>query len=75
MEVSVLSQHQCQPREGHLAAVYQVFWNIKCNLKEISGMIVFDFKIQDIDDKLFHSSDKSVWEEFYPDAEEAIPGN
>ena len=28
-EVSVLSQHQCQPREGHLAAFYRVFWYLK----------------------------------------------
>ena len=28
-EVSVLSQHQCQPREGHLVAVYRVFWYLK----------------------------------------------
>ena len=67
-EVSVLSQHQCQPREGHLAAVYRVFWYLKCNLKEISGRIVFDSKIPDIDEQLFHPSNKSVWEEFYPDA-------
>ena len=38
-------------------------------------MIFFDSKIQDIDKQLFHTSDKSVWEEFYPDAEEAKPGN
>ena len=40
-EVSVLSQHQCQPREGNLSVVYHVFWYLKCNLKEISGRIVF----------------------------------
>ena len=74
-EVSVLSQHQCQPREGHLAAVYCVFWYLKCNLKEISGRIVFDSNIPDIDDQLSHPRDKNVWEEFYPDAEETIPGN
>ena len=74
-EVSVLSQHQCEPREEHLAAVYRVLWYLKCNLKEISGRILFYCKIPDIDYKLFHLSDKSVWEEFYPDAEEAIPGN
>ena len=74
-EVSVLSQHQFQPREGHLAAVYRVFWYLKCNIKKISGRIVFDYKIPDIDEQLFHTSEKSVWEEFYPDAEEAIPGN
>ena len=61
-EVSVLSQHQCQPREGHLAAVYHVFWYLKCNLKEISGRIVFDSNILDIDEQLFHPSNKSVWE-------------
>ena len=49
-EVSVLSQHQFQQREGHLAAVYCVFWYLKYNLKEISGRIVFDSKIPDIDE-------------------------
>ena len=52
-----------------------MFWYLKCNLKEISGRIVFDSKILDIDEQIFHPSNKSVWEEFYPDAEEAIPGN
>ena len=28
-EVSVLSQHQCQPRKGNLAAVYRVLWYLK----------------------------------------------
>ena len=66
-EVTVLSQHQCQPIEGHLAAVYHMFWYIKCNLKEISGRVVFYSKIPDIDEQLFNPSDKSVWEEFYTD--------
>ena len=38
-------------------------------------MILFDSKIPDIDEKLFHPSDKSVWAEFYLDAEEAISVN
>ena len=74
-EVSVISQHQCQPREGRLAAVYCVFWYLKHNLKEISGRIVFDYKITDIDEQLFRPSNNIVWEELYPDTEEAIPGN
>ena len=74
-EVSVLSEHQCQPREGHLAEVYRVFWYLKSNQKEILGRIVFDSKIPEIGKKLFHPSYKSVWEEFYQDAEEAIHGN
>ena len=61
-EVSVLSQHQFQPREGHLAAVNRVFWYLKFNLKEIAGRIVFDYRIPDIGEKLFHSKNKSVWE-------------
>ena len=52
-----------------------MFWYLKCNLKYISGRIVFDSKIPDIGDQLFHTSDKNVWEEFYPDTEEEIPGN
>ena len=74
-EVRVLSQHQRQPREGNSESVYCVFWYLKCNLKYISGMIVFDSKIPDIDEKLFHPSDKSVWEDLYLDTEEAIRGN
>ena len=74
-EVSVLSQIQCQPRSGHLAAIYCVFWYLKCNLKEISGRIVFYSKITDIDQQLFHPSNKSVLEELYTDAEKGIPGN
>ena len=74
-EVSVLSQNQCQPREGHLSAVYRVLWYLQCNLKEISGRIVFDSKIRDIDEQLSHPSKNSVWEEFYPDLEESIHGN
>ena len=41
----------------------------------MSGRIVFDSKILDIDEQLFHPSDKNVWEEFYPDSEEKIRGN
>ena len=74
-EVSVLSPHQCQPREGHLEAVYCVFRYIKGNLRDILGRIFFDSKTPVIEEQLFHTSDKSVWEEFYPDAEEEIPGN
>ena len=33
------------------------------------------YKIHDIDEQRFHPSDKSFWEEFYPEAEETIPGN
>ena len=75
VKVSVLSQHQWKPREGYLSAVYRVFWYLKCNLKEISGRIVFDSKIPDIDKQLFHPIKNIVWEELYSDAEEEIPGN
>ena len=74
-EVSVLSQHQCQPIEWNLAAVYHMFWYLKYNLKEISDRIFFDYKITDIDEQLFRPSNNIVWEELYPDTEEAIPGN
>ena len=74
-EVSVLSQHQCQPREGHLAAVYRIFWYLKCKTKDISGRIVFDSAIPKIDEQIFTYSDPETWKEFYPDAQESLPPN
>ena len=41
VDVSVLSQHQCQPRKGHLAALYRIFWNLKCKGKDMAGFICF----------------------------------
>ena len=52
-----------------------MFLYLKCNLKDISSRIFFDSNIPDIEEQLFHPSYKSVLEEFYPDSEEAIPGN
>ena len=69
VEVSVLSQHQCQPREGHLAALYRIFWYLRCKKKEISGLIVFDSATPNINDGLFTYNDPKTWKEFYPDAE------
>ena len=41
-EVTVLSQHQCNPREGHLDAAYGIFRYLKCRLsKGEVGRIVF----------------------------------
>ena len=75
-EVSVLSQHQCTPREGHLDAVYRIFWYLKNCLKNGNyGRIVFDSSRPYIDETLFNSTRAEHWKEFYPDAAEAIPHN
>ena len=52
-----------------------MFWYLKCNLKEISGRIVFDSNILDIYEQLFNPSNNIVWGGVYPDAEEAITRN
>ena len=75
VEVSVLSQYQCNPREGHLATLYRIFWYLKCKLKECVGRLVFDSVTPQIDERLFHPQDPEVWKEFYPDAEEMLPPN
>ena len=73
-EVSTLSQHQCNPRVGHLDAIYRIFWYLKRNLKNgHQGRIVFDARIPDTDEKLFMCASPEYWEEFYPEAAEAIP--
>ena len=75
VEVSVLSQYQCSPREGHLAAIYRIFWYLKCKLKDCVGRLVFDSVIPRVDEQIFHPQEKDVWREFYPDAEEPLPPN
>lgn len=58
-EVSVLSQHQCNPREGHLDAVYCIFWYLKCSLKKGQvGRIVFDHVTPEVDKSLFYETEK-----------------
>ena len=75
-EVSVLSQHQCVPREGHLDAVYRIFWYLKCQIKKgIYGRIVFDPCEPHIDENTMSPTAPGQWDDFYPDAEEAIPPN
>ena len=34
IEVSMPSQYQCSPQEGHLDALYQIFWYFKCIFKQ-----------------------------------------
>jgi hypothetical protein len=76
IEVSVLSQHQCSPCKGHLDATYRIFWYLKCSLKKgEEGQIVFNAREPEVDDCLFNSSDNQYWNDFYPDAKEAIPPN
>mmetsp|Transcript_15996 Transcript_15996/g.23839 ORF Transcript_15996/g.23839 Transcript_15996/m.23839 type:complete len:1130 (+) Transcript_15996:7540-10929(+) len=78
-EVSVLSQHQCNPREGHLNALYKIFWYLKCEMSRSKtpnvGRLVFDARQTEVDDRLFPRSAQDQWNDFYPDAEELLPPN
>ena len=71
-EVSILSQHQCLPREGHLDALYRIFWYMKRNKP---SRIFFDPKARDVDERLFNSASKEEWLDFYDYANEPIPPN
>ena len=71
-EVSILSQHQCLPREGHLDAAYRIFWYLK---KADCSRIIFDATTIDTDDRIFNDASKEEWKDFYEYAEEPIPCN
>ena len=74
-EVSVISQHQCSPRIGHLEAAYHIFW-LKCTLvKGQEARIIFNPTEPFVDEKLFNPTGKGLWDDIYPGAEEAIPLN
>ena len=68
----MLSQHQCLPREGHLDALYRIFWYLK---KADCSRIIFDASTINTDDKIFNSISKEEWKDFYDHAEEPIPCN
>jgi hypothetical protein len=75
-EVSCLSQHLCNPREGHLLAVYKIFRYLQANLTKNPGRLVFDSTYTATDERLFETSitDPQEWIDFYPEAYEALPG-
>jgi hypothetical protein len=75
-EVSMLSQHQYKPREGHIDAVYRIFWYLKCRLsKGEIGRILFDDREPIEDQSQMESKSMKAWADFYPDAEELKPPN
>ncbi len=74
-EVSCLSQHLAEPRDGHLIAVYKIFKYLDVCLKRDKGRIVFDDKFKFIDNVMFNDTNREEWNEFYKDAEEEFPIN
>jgi hypothetical protein len=68
-EVSMLAAHNALPREGHLAAVFQVYSYLKtCP----NARLIFDPTYSDID---YESFPQENWTEFYGDVHEALPPN
>ena len=67
--VNTLSRFSMAPRQGHLQAMMRVFGYLK---KWSKGTIIIDPKYPD--HSQFDIADYDTWKEFYPDAEEMIPG-
>jgi hypothetical protein len=68
LEVSLMSSHLCQPREGHLEAVYNIFAYLS---KHGNAPMAFDDAVPNIDESAFHRSDWS--DSVYGDVEEELP--
>ena len=67
IEVSLMSQYQAAPREGHLEALYLIFHHLEKNPMK---RVVFDQARVDIDESRFTQGD---WGEFYGDIKEQDP--
>jgi hypothetical protein len=67
-EVSILSQFQALPREGHLEAIYHLFGYLKSKDKV---KMVFDYRVPDINEAAFKQH--CDWEPFYGKLEEEVP--
>ena len=72
-EVSCLSQHLAEPRDGHLVAVYKIFKYLDNSLRKDKGRIVFDGKFRFIDNAIFNDTHRDEWKDFYNEAEEQLP--
>ena len=72
-EVSCLSQHLAEPREGHIVAVYKIFKYLSLRLKSSKGRIVFNGKSMVIDSATFNDFNREEWMDFYSDAREELP--
>jgi len=72
-EVSCLSQHLAEPREGHLVAVYIIFKYLDVCLKKDKGRVVFHGKSKFVDNVMFNDINREEWDAFYTDAEEEFP--
>jgi len=72
-EVSCLSQHLAEPREGHLIAVYKKFKYLSLRLKNSKGRIVFNGKSMFMEFATFNDFDRKEWLDFYQDATEELP--
>ena len=67
-EVSMMSQYQAEPREGHLEALYLITHYLK---KNPFKRIVFDPRTVTVDDNAFY--DGETWVEFYGNVVEEDP--
>jgi hypothetical protein len=68
VEGSLMSSQHCQPRVGHLDAVYSIFAYLD---KHVEANMGFNDKVPRIDKTAFHRSDWS--ESIYGKVEEDIP--
>ena len=60
-EVSCLSQHLAEPRDGHLIAVYKIFKYLDTSLRKDKGRIVFDGKFKFVDHVIFNDVNREEW--------------
>jgi len=72
-EVSCLSQHLTEPREGQLIAVYKIFKYLNMRLKSSKGRILFNGKSMVIDSAICNDFNREEWMDFYSDVREELP--
>ncbi|KAL7515917.1 hypothetical protein ACHAWX_000987 [Stephanocyclus meneghinianus] len=68
IEVAIMSQYQANPREGHLEALYLIFYFLS---KNPLRRLLFDARVPACDEDAFQLD--ADWTEFYGDVEEEDP--